>query len=245
MEKVIKIWKKEGETPLELIDRLRLEKPELQNEKITYAGRLDPLTEGEMILLVGNEVHKKQEYLDKDKEYTVDIILGISTDTFDSLGLVVDEGIVSRDYEKKIDSYIKDNIGLIKQKYPQFSSKTVDGTPLFELTKKGIDFEIPSHEVMVNNCSVVESGLISKEDLQKEINRKNALVKGDFRQDEILERWTDYFDQTDFAEYPIVKINMTVGSGFYVRQFADDMGKYLKSGAFALKITRDKIIDKV
>ena len=94
MKKVLKVWKNTGQTPLDTIDQLRIDNPEYKDEKITYAGRLDPLAEGEMILLVGEEVHNKQDYLDLEKEYEVDILLGVSTDSFDILGLVEEEGVV-------------------------------------------------------------------------------------------------------------------------------------------------------
>jgi len=55
---VILANKKIGETPLELIKRVAFNKT-----PVTYAGRLDPMAEGLMILLIGSEVKEKEKYL--------------------------------------------------------------------------------------------------------------------------------------------------------------------------------------
>ena len=87
MKCILNIYKKTGETPLETINRLRADKPEYQNAKITYAGRLDPLAKGALILLAGDAVYEKEKYLKLDKEYEAEILFGFETDTYDILGL--------------------------------------------------------------------------------------------------------------------------------------------------------------
>ena len=46
MQKILSINKPLGMTPLQTITALKKKHPEYQNEKITYAGRLDPLARG-------------------------------------------------------------------------------------------------------------------------------------------------------------------------------------------------------
>ena len=58
MEKILKLNKKMSETPLECIQRWKKENPEYVEEKMTYAGRLDPMAEGELLVLVGEEFIK-------------------------------------------------------------------------------------------------------------------------------------------------------------------------------------------
>ena len=56
MKQVYNVFKPQGLTPLEALERLR-EKLKLPKElKITYAGRLDPMAEGVLILLAGSKV---------------------------------------------------------------------------------------------------------------------------------------------------------------------------------------------
>ena len=54
MSSVLTIYKNKGETPLQALSRLRKEKPELEKETLSYAGRLDPLAEGLMLVLIGD-----------------------------------------------------------------------------------------------------------------------------------------------------------------------------------------------
>lgn len=74
--KVKVIYKNIGETPLEALERFRADHVEYKNEPMTYAGRLDPMASGKLIILIGEECKNKDEYLKLDKEYEVDILLG-------------------------------------------------------------------------------------------------------------------------------------------------------------------------
>lgn len=86
----IVLYKKEGETPLECINRSKEEGVIPKQEKATYAGRLDPMAEGLLLVLTGDMVHKKDEYIKLPKDYEVEVLLGVSTDTGDVLGKIQD-----------------------------------------------------------------------------------------------------------------------------------------------------------
>ena len=55
--------------------------------KMCYCGRLDPMARGAMIFLENEELKNMNYYLNKSKIYEFEIILGLSTDTDDILGL--------------------------------------------------------------------------------------------------------------------------------------------------------------
>ena len=84
---IFNVFKPIGISPLGAIKALKEKYPELKNEKMTYAGRLDPLAEGALLILAGNAVHEKEKYLKLDKEYEGEILFGFTTDTYDILGL--------------------------------------------------------------------------------------------------------------------------------------------------------------
>ncbi len=91
MKEIISIYKKLGETPLECLNRLRLEKPDYKEAVLSYAGRLDPMAEGVLLVLVGEENKNREKYLSLSKTYIVEILWGIETDTYDLLGRVSSE----------------------------------------------------------------------------------------------------------------------------------------------------------
>ena len=66
-----KIWKPVGLTPLEAIETLKEKEASLKEAKMTYAGRLDPLASGVLILLAGEDRFNKEDYLKLPKTYEV------------------------------------------------------------------------------------------------------------------------------------------------------------------------------
>ncbi len=73
-------YKQWGETPLEALERVRLENPHVKNIPLSYAGRLDPLAEGVLLVLCGEANKSRSEYLGMDKEYECEVLFGIKTD---------------------------------------------------------------------------------------------------------------------------------------------------------------------
>ena len=55
---IFNIYKPVGISTLDTIKLLKEKYPELKNEKMTYAGRLDPMAEGALIVLAGNAVYE-------------------------------------------------------------------------------------------------------------------------------------------------------------------------------------------
>ena len=77
-----------GSTPLEAINKFKKQNPAYKDEKIAYAGRLDPMAQGLLLLIIGDKENKKiNKHLKKDKEYHAQILLGIQTDSYDILGI--------------------------------------------------------------------------------------------------------------------------------------------------------------
>ncbi len=214
MEKVLKLYKNLGETPLACLERFRASNPEYANEKMTYAGRLDPMAEGLLIALVGEECKKKDEYLGLDKEYIFEVLLGIQSDTYDILG------IPQENY-----SNVRTNVGIDLEKflgkriqeYPAYSSRT------FQLARDGIDFEPPTKEIEIFSIEMLEEREIEKEILRKEILERIDLVKGDFRQDEIRESWKNILENAP-EKFQIAKFKINCSSGTYVRSITNELG---------------------
>lgn len=191
------IYKNLGETPLQCLERYRLEAGIKPDVPMTYAGRLDPMAEGDMIILVGEECKGKDKFLPMNKEYEVEFLLGIETDTYDLLGIFQKESEVTDIVIEK---------GKFIQPYPPFSSKTFSGGK-----KETKEVEIYDHKIL-------EKRTISKEELHTQIKTRIALVKGEFRQKEIIEAWEKYLENK--KEFKIVKYWIFASSGTYMRSIA-------------------------
>ncbi len=236
------VYKKLGETPLERAQRFQLDHPEFQNSKITYAGRLDPMAEGLLILLTNEAVNAKENFLNLSKTYEVEVLWGLSTDTQDLLGKITNNKLQIPS-EVDVRKYIAESAGKFEQKYPAYSSKTVNGKQLFMWAREGkIDeVTIPSHEVEIMSASFLERKNIPKENLIKEIERRVGLVTGDFRQKEILDKWRDVLNELNVDVFMVDKISFEVSGGFYVRQFVADMFMFFNSCATTFHILRTKV----
>ncbi len=253
MDKVLNLYKKCGETPLECILRFKKDNPEYEEVKMTYAGRLDPLAEGVLLVLAGDAVHKKDEFLNLDKEYEVDVLFGVSTDTYDVLGLVDYECLSSLRMRGPMDSRLHGNdnadeeslksfLGKNVFEYPLYSSKTVNGKPLFSIARQGglDDIEIPEREMEIHDLQFLGWKDINSKDLLKNIEKKISEVRGDFRQEEILEKWREFLHANNF-NFKIAKIKAEVSSGTYMRTLAHEWGKALGVPALAFHIVRTRV----
>ena len=91
MDKVVNVYKPISPTPLQVVEKFREKHPEYAESKISYAGRLDPLAEGVLLLLIDKENKKREKYQKLDKEYEFEVLFGAATDTYDLLGIVDDK----------------------------------------------------------------------------------------------------------------------------------------------------------
>lgn len=200
---------------------------------MTYAGRLDPMADGILILLAGEEVYKKSIHLKKDKTYKVKIVLGIQTDSYDALGIPKFSGESPTDFK----ATLKSLEGEIEQSFPPYSAYKVHGKPLHGWAREGKldEIEVPSKTRTIYNTEILNEESISSEKLLTKIVERISKVNGDFRQAEILSAWTKLLKETQ--ELRTVTINVHCSSGTYMRSIAHELG------GFALQITRTHIHD--
>src|SRR3989344_2208467 len=103
MKNILAVYKPVGITPLEAVMRYKQKHPQYRTKKMSYPGRLDPMAEGVLVLLAGEDTKKMISFMKHDKEYVADILLGLSTDTLDILGMPVkgDAGVIDEKLLKK------------------------------------------------------------------------------------------------------------------------------------------------
>lgn len=233
---IIRIYKKLGETPLEALERVRLENPEYSNLPMTYAGRLDPMAEGELVVLIGEACKKKDEYLNMDKEYEFQILFGFKTDSYDLLGIPKEASASIENIKEGLEKDLQKFKGVRTQEYPPFSSKTIDGVPLFQKTKNGEVFDLPMRQIEIYDLKILGFKEISGEKLFSEILERISLVRGDFRQEEVLESWKNILSQKEGENFLLARVSMSCSSGTYVRSLVNSLS--FSATTFSIKRTR-------
>ncbi|MEK7588399.1 MAG: hypothetical protein AAB438_01125 [Patescibacteria group bacterium] len=246
LKKIIVLNKHEGETPLEILEVFRRKHGKYKDIKMTYAGRLDPMASGLLIILTGEECKKKDEYLKLDKEYEFEVLFGFATDTYDILGKVIAhaceehlQALSVKSLEKDINKNLKYFKGTFIQKYPIYSSRTVEGKPLFEYGREGKEVDIPEREVNVKSLKFLKLRKINNKKLLENIEKRVSKVNGDFRQKEILNIWKKELKKEETFFVGSFKIKCS--SGTYVRGIANSLGEKMGIPALAFSIKRTKI----
>ena len=247
IQKAIVLNKKEGETPLQALEEFRRKHPKYKEAKMTYAGRLDPMASGVLLVLAGEETKNKEKYLGLDKEYEFEVLFGLATDTYDVLGKIISSGILenirigtTEDLEKTIKKNLKHFKGKFTQAYPAYSSKTVKGKPLFRYARDGEEVEAQTRDVNVKKLELLKIRKISSKKLLANVCKRIEKVRGDFRQEEILQAWDEAIKGGAKA-YFVGSFKVKCGSGTYVRGIAHGLGEKIGVPALAYSIKRTKV----
>lgn len=240
---ILQLYKNLGETPLECIERFRIERPEYEKVNMTYLGRLDPMAEGLLLVLAGNTRDKKK-YLEWDKAYEFEVLWGFETDTYDTLGLVTATGAMPLKLDFKIGKLTENVMKKKAQEYPPFSSKMFRGNFLNARAETS-ELDVPTRQIRIFSLEHTNTRLVKAEDLLAEIERKIALVHGNFRQKEIIEKWKRAFElqheMYQAHDFLISGFKADVSSGTYIRSLAKEMGEMLETSACAFSIKRTRV----
>ncbi len=237
MKNVFILNKQEGETPLFALEKFRAKNKKYKDSKMTYAGRLDPMASGLLVILAEQEIKNKVKYLALDKEYKFEILFGFATDTYDILGKVTRSYLVTLEdieLKNKINKNLKYFKGKFKQKYPLYSSKTI------KHARAGNSVEAPEREVTVKSLKFIKLRKISNPKLLENIEKRINKVSGDFRQKEILRIWRKNLKQGG-PSLTVASFKIRCSSGTYVRVVANELGGRIGIPALAFSIKRSKI----
>ncbi len=218
---------------------------------MTYAGRLDPMAEGLLLVLSGEAIKEKEKYTSLSKTYEFEMLWGVETDTADVLGLINQPSIQQEEpcqeltEKSSVDTALKSAVGNFQQKYPAYSSRTVGGKSLIEWSRAGKigEVEIPSHEVELMSAVFISRRELSGAELLKNVEEKISLVRGDFRQESILSAWRAFLTPRGETVFTLDRVRVDVSGGFYVRQFVTDVARSLGTCATTYHIVRTRIGD--
>ena len=248
MKKTLYVYKPIGATPLEVISAIKRHYPEYAKETIAYAGRLDPMAEGLLLLLVGEENKNRKQYEDLPKTYECEVLFGIETDTYDILGKITNSrrrDAINRASIEQIQQIIPSFLGKQTQPYPPYSSQPVNGKPLYYWARENKlhEITIPTKEIEIYMIEILKQRSITIVELKKLVHERIAKVHGDFRQKDILVLWDEFFSKHTNQSFSVYSFGITVSSGTYIRSFAYNLGRKLHTSAMALSIKRTQIGD--
>lgn len=253
MKPYVTLYKQLGKTPLECVEAYKQRHPEFQSVPMAYAGRLDPMAEGKLLILLGEECKKQERYHALDKEYVFEVLFGVTSDTADILGIVSACGHRAIDAQE-LGSIIKSLEGTITLPYPHFSSKTVQGKPLHTWKLEGsIDqIQIPTKTSTIHSISLLSVRTLSLQTIVQEVtDRINEVTPvtderkalgNDFRRKDVVAAWEHLCATSDTDRaYTIAKVRCVASSGTYMRTLAEVIAEKTGTCGLAYSINRTTI----
>ncbi len=145
--------KPEGMISLDVVKEI---KRRFHVEKAGHIGTLDPFATGVLPVVI-NEGTKLVPFLEEEpKVYDAVMKLGEETTTDDFTGKVVFRGSWEHVTPELIHAVLQGFSGKIRQVPPMFSALKVNGKPLYQFARKGIEIERKAREVEIFNIQVEE-----------------------------------------------------------------------------------------
>lgn len=253
MKRRVILEKKTGETPLAALAAWKQKHARYAGVPACYAGRLDPMASGKLLILLGDECKRQRAYIGLDKEYEIEVLLDAGSDTGDVLGIIEYSGKETRVADSVLASALRAERGVHVRKYPSYSSKTVHGKALFlhalEGTLGGID--IPEHQEHIYRIESLGARGVATAELKGSIEAFLAQVPktdepskalgADFRIESVRTSWNEYFNKAGERSFTVVRLRVACGTGTYMRSLAGRIGEALGTKGLALSISRTKI----
>lgn len=210
--------------------------------KISYIGRLDPLASGIIIYLEGDELKNRDKYMNMDKTYKFNLVIGMSTDTGDCLGMIRKIQTVNTINMSKLTEIFNYFIGEYEQKYPIYSAYQIHKNgikkPLWYFAKNGIELDesdIPKHIIKIYNLEQDAKPIFSIRDMNYFMEQVSLIPDGlELRKEEVMVQYNE------ISKIRLIGIPMLakVSSGTYIRQLCMDIGDKLGVPCMADKIER-------
>ena len=223
-------------------------------DKICYAGRLDPFAQGIMLILTDNDVKSMDNNLKHDKIYNFDMLLGISTSSHDIAGTINEDTNNPNYTHEELYTYLHDFIKTYtNQSYPLISSYVINHEkygrhPLWWYYKNNINITIPNKSITIFDYTIVSISKISCKDFYNNAIERLQTVTNNKTLEELnintyIENYKNKVKLVNTTDYKIkIQMELKVSSGFYIRQFCSDFGKYINVPTIAVDITRTSIL---
>ena len=153
MDGIIIVDKPEGWTSFDVVNKIRnLTKA----KRVGHSGTLDPMATGVLPVFVGKATKSIQYFMNGDKGYEGEMVLGVRTDTGDAEGKVImtneelsracrQAGITNEGIIEAFKKYT----GEIEQVPPMYSAVKIKGKKLYELARKGIEVKREPRKISI------------------------------------------------------------------------------------------------
>ena len=154
MNGIVIVDKPQGWTSQDVTARLRRV---FNTRRIGHGGTLDPMATGVLPVFVGRATRGVEFFEHAEKTYETVLQLGMTTDTEDTTGTVLEEREVNITQEK-LETVLESFRGEILQVPPMYSALKVNGQKLCDLARKGREVERKPRPITIHELTLLETG---------------------------------------------------------------------------------------
>ena len=153
MNGILNIFKPKGISSYQTVKEVR----NIFNiSKAGHTGTLDPSASGVLLVCIGQATKIAEFLVGMKKHYQGEMILGISTDSQDSEGKIIQKREVGTDIdENRIKDIFQKYEGTISQMPPMFSAAHYKGERLYRLARKGIEVKRNLKKVKIYQLNLI------------------------------------------------------------------------------------------
>lgn len=192
--------------------------------KAGHAGTLDPMATGVLVLCTGKKTKEIDLIQAKEKEYTATIHLGIMRPSFDIETAVSEIQSIDQITDESLLEAVNSFKGKQEQIAPLFSAKKINGVPVYELARQGIEKELKANIIEVFDIEIISEKVISLN--KEELNGISIFNFKKTKNEVINPECSLRVEQVKVLEV-ILKIKCSKGT--YIRSIARDLGLKLNT----------------
>ena len=149
----LNIHKSSGPTSMDVLRQVK--RLTGQRKRVGHGGTLDPLAGGVLPICFGQATRLMEHLVESQKQYRMEVHLGVTTSTYDGEGEVTKRGDASGLDRDAIEEAIKPFLGSIYQTPPMYSAIKLEGKRLYKLARAGIEVERQPRKVEIPRIEIL------------------------------------------------------------------------------------------
>ena len=153
MDKIIIVNKEKGYTSRDVVNVVG---NIFATKKVGHTGTLDPMATGVLVICMGKCLKLCELLQQSDKEYIASVVLGISTDTLDVTGKVLERQKVSGLTRDEVVDALNSFKGNSIQEVPLYSAVKVNGKKLYEYARNFEKVVLPKKEINIKEIELLD-----------------------------------------------------------------------------------------
>ena len=157
---IVNVYKEQGYTSHDVVAKLR---GIFGQKKVGHTGTLDPMAEGVLIVVLGRATKLADLIVTSRKRYIAEMQLGVTSDTDDSTGNVVEscgqdklDEMFSGEaaFTSKLENVMQQFLGKSMQVPPMYSAIKINGKKLYEYARAGKEIEREARPVEIYRLEI-------------------------------------------------------------------------------------------